>query len=298
MPRITKDAKSDDEKIVKKQSTKKVSDTSAEKKSTRSKKTTTKTTSKTSAARKVAKSTKTSTTKKASKSATSKTSKEAATKSTRKDTKSVSKKFKTATPEDFSVTEYYDLPNQYNKTVVKLLAQTPNTLFVYWDISEDDRKKYIEQYGENFFEITKPVLIVHNETMNYSFEVDINDFANCWYLNINDSKCDYKVELGRRPIYSNNSSNINTDYIYISSSNDIDAPNDHILFDKNQKMVFFKNVKTNNVSSKSINFSYMKNIGKIYNIYDMYKQIYKDENIEDYDLSNPSSKGNPSSTFK
>lgn len=298
MPRITKDAKSDDEKIVKKQSTKKVSDTSAEKKSTRSKKTTTKTTSKTSAARKVAKSTKTSTTKKASKSATSKTSKEAATKSTRKDTKSVSKKFKTATPEDFSVTEYYDLPNQYNKTVVKLLAQTPNTLFVYWDISEDDRKKYIEQYGENFFEITKPVLIVHNETMNYSFEVDINDFANCWYLNINDSKCDYKVELGRRPIYSNNSSNINTDYIYISSSNDIDAPNDHILFDKNQKMVFSKNVKTNSVSSKSINFSYMKNIGKIYNIYDMYKQIYKDENIEDYDLSNPSSKGNPSSTFK
>ena len=36
-------------------------------------------------------------------------------------------------------------------------------------------------------------------------------------------------------------------------------------------------------------------MGKIYNIYDLYKAIYQDENIEElYDLSNPTS-GNPSS---
>ena len=46
---------------------------------------------------------------------------------------------------------------------------------------------------------TKPVLVVHNETKGYSFEVEINDFANCWYLNVNDSKCKYKIELGRKP---------------------------------------------------------------------------------------------------
>ena len=61
-----------------------------------------------------------------------------------------------------------------------------------------DREKYIKQYGDNFFENTKPVLIIHNNTTNYSFEIEINDFANCWYFNINDEKCDYSVELGRR----------------------------------------------------------------------------------------------------
>ena len=178
------------------------------------------------------------------------------------------------------------------------MAQTPNNLFIYWDISDKDRDNYKKQYGENFFENTKPVLVVHNDTLNYSFEVDINDFANSWYLHINDAKCDYRIELGRRPI-AKLENNENTNYIYISSSNEIESPNDHVLFNKNQNMVYFKNTKTGNVTNKNINanISFMRNMGKIYNIYDLYKAIYKDENIEDiFDLSNPSS-GNPSSGF-
>lgn len=197
-----------------------------------------------------------------------------------------------------NIIEYYDLPYRYNQTVVKVLAQTPNNLFIYWDISDKDRNNYKKQYGENFFENTKPVLIVHNDTLNYSFEVDINDFANSWYLHINDAKCDYRIELGRRPI-TKLEKNENTDYIYISSSNEIEAPNDHVLFNKNQNMVYFKNTKTGTVTNKKIsaNISFMRNMGKIYNIYDLYKAIYKDENIEEiFDLSNPSS-GNPSSGF-
>ena len=195
--------------------------------------------------------------------------------------------------------EYYDLPYRYNQTVVKVLAQTPNNLFIYWDISDKDRNTYKKEYGENFFENTKPVLIVHNDTLNYSFEVEINDFANSWYLHIDDAKCDYRIELGRRPI-TKLEKNENTDYIYISSSNEIESPNDHVLFNKNQNMVYFKNTKTGTVSNKKIsaNISFMRNMGKIYNIYDLYKAIYKDENIEDiFDLSNPSS-GFSSSQFK
>ena len=40
--------------------------------------------------------------------------------------------------------------------------------FVYWDISDSDKENYIKNYGEFFFNDTKPVLIVHNETKNYS----------------------------------------------------------------------------------------------------------------------------------
>ena len=116
--------------------------------------------------------------------------------------KTVTKKVKTTTPLA-EVVEYYDLPYRYNETIVKILYQSPETLFVYWDIADSDRENYIKQYGENFFNITRPVLIVHNDTMGYSFEIPINDFANSWYLHINDSKCNYRIELGRRPNYYN-----------------------------------------------------------------------------------------------
>ena len=211
------------------------------------------------------KSTSTSTTKKASKTATKKPSSTAKT----------TRKKKVSNPKDkkIDIVEYYDLPYRYNQTVVKLLAQTPK---------------------EDFFETTRPVLIVHNDSLNYSFEVEINDFANSWYLHVSDSKCDYRIELGRRPIQK--TEKLNTDYIYISASNEIESPNDRILFNKEQKMVYFRNVKTGEQTSKPINtLSFIRNMGKIYNIYDIYKAIYQDENIEElYDLSNPSS-GNPSS---
>lgn len=311
MPRTTKEAKSDDEKIVKKKTTTKKTTTKAEKstekvkKETAKKSTSTKKTTTTKKDVKVEVKPKKTTTKKATattekvkketakkststKKATTKTTK--AVKETKTSTKktSTTKKVKTATPEDFSIAEYYDLPYNYDQTVVKVLAQTPNTLFVYWEISNEDRKNYANEYGDNFFEITKPVLIVKNITANYSFEVDINDFANCWYLNVNDSQDEYKIELGRRPI-NEIKNQINKDYIYVSSSNEIEAPNDRILFDPEQKMVYFKNVKTNDINSKSISLSYMKNMGKIYNIYDIYKELYKDENLVEFDLSNPSS---------
>ena len=201
---------------------------------------------------------------------------------------------KSAATKKILPTEYYDLPQKYNKTVVKVLAQTPKTLFVYWEISDADIEKFKKQYGDNFFETTKPVLIIHNDTLNYSFEVEINDFANSCYLHVNDSKSDYRIELGRRPFQVNE--NIQTDYIYVTSSNEIESPNDHILFNNSQKMVYFRNVKTNIETAKPFtSLSFIKNMGKIYEIYDLYQELYKnEENIED--LTNPSS--HTSSQFK
>ena len=177
---------------------------------------------------------------------------------------------------------------------VKVLAQTPTNLFIYWDISDKDRKNFEEKYGKNFFEITKPVLIVYNDTLGYNFEVEINDFANSWYLHVSDSKCDYRIELGRRPI--SEKANIKDPYIYVSSSNKIESPNDKILFDSTQDFVFLKNVKTSIKTKKSIsNISFLKNMGKFYDIYDLYKALYNKEHVDNiYDFYNPSS-GNPTS---
>ncbi len=289
MPRKTKEQKElelkNDEKA--KKTTNKKTTTTAKKASTSAKKTTSSTKNTTS-------------TKKAS-SATSKkktTSNKKSTKTTTKKATKTTKKRTTNTKinkkEKIETVEYYDLPYRYNQTVVKVLAQTPTNLFIYWDISDKDRKNFEEKYGKDFFEKTKPVLIIYNDTIGYSFEIEINDFANSWYLNVADSKCDYRVELGRKPIEY--IPQIPNNYIYISTSNEIESPNDRILFDKKQKMVYFRNVKTGEQLSKPItSMSFIRNMEKIYNIYDIYKAIYENENIEDlYNLSNPSS-GNPSS---
>lgn len=224
------------------------------------------------------------------------TAKKVATKSTssKKVTKrTTSSKAKKSSTPSISVVEYYDLPYRYNQTVVRVLAQTPTNLFVYWDISDEDRKNYIEQYGENFFETTKPVLIVHNNTYNYSFEIDINDFANSWYLSVKDAKCDYKIELGRRPISYNEK--INTDYICITTSNNIEAPNNQILLDHNQKMVYFRNVKTGIKTARPITtFSFLQNKGKFYSAFEWFQKLYPNETEDFSNLSNPSS-GHPSS---
>ena len=238
------------------------------------------------------------------------TTKKSVTPSTKKSTskKIVNKK------QPAEIVEYYDLPYRYNETVVKILYQTPNTLFVYWDIADSDRENYINQYGENFFNITRPVLIIHNDTMKYSFEIPINDFANSWYLHINDSKCDYRVELGRRPNYYNADATkeieekIKTDYIYVSTSNEIESPNDHVLFSTNENnTIKIRNVKNSNEKSISL-FEIVKHLPAmkcVQNIpyiseellKDMYLGIYQINDLSIFERikNNPSSGGNPSS---
>lgn len=297
-------------KAVSEKATKKATSTTA-KKDTKKKATTKKTTTKTSTAKK------TSTTKKAATTKKSKTTKKVATTKTKKTTTTKTTKSRKTTkeilPEEITastdltkkieILEYYDLPYRYNQTVVKVLAQTPTTLFIYWDISDDDRNRFVEQYGEDFFNNTKPVLVIHNNTMHYSFEIEIDDFANSWYLHVNDANCEYSVELGRRPKYYNESRHVDipNNYLYVTSSNTIEAPNDHVLFDKNIKTVYFKDVKTNIVTAKNItSISFLRNMGKIYNLYDIQSDFTKNawinSNHWQLDLKNPSS--GSSSTFK
>ncbi len=94
--------------------------------------------------------------------------------------------------------EYYDLPYKYNKNTVKILAQTPHKLFVYWDFDDKMKEEITNKYGEHFWEKTYPVLIVKNVSRNYSFELQIDDFANSWYIDIPDNSSVYSVEIGRK----------------------------------------------------------------------------------------------------
>ena len=201
--------------------------------------------------------------------------------------------------------EYYDLPYRYNETVVKILAQTPKRLFVYWDVSDKDKQTYLNAFGENFFNDTYPVLLVHNENKNYTSEIVINDFANSWYLDISNPRDSYTIQLGRKfkahikpqintEIEETNIS-LNNDYLFIAMSNKLEIPNDRILFEEFKPYIKYRNVKTKQEEIKEIKSSVFKNELKV-----LYKDLYNDEAMLDgrYDLLNPSSMGTSSSIAK
>lgn len=265
-------------KVTAAKDTKKADSAKTTKKTSAKKSTSTKSTKATATTKKAApkKSTKTTAASKAKKAPT--TTKKSTSTSTRK--KKVTKAEKVV-----PISEYYDLPQKYGTTVVKLLAQTPNTLFVYWEISDADVENFKKIYGDNFLAITTPILIVHNLTNNTSYEVEINDFANSWYLNIEDTDCKYDVELARKMVnsYNTSSSDQNTsNYVEVAHSNNIETPNNHILFEKLKEYVVFEDTGNGHIVKKKLNsFKFLKDM------YKFYKEMYKDE-----------FENNPSSGFK
>ena len=207
--------------------------------------------------------------------------------------------------------EYYDLPYRYDETVVRILAQTPRKLFVYWDISDSDKQRYINTFGESFFNDTYPILLLYNEDKKYIKEIVVNDFANSWYINIDNPKTKYSVQLGRK--FKNRPQIVNiakmeeerielqNDYPPMVNSNKIEAPNDRVLFDKFASLIKFRNVKTGQETVKDLS-AFTEKISKAYDVpsfKQVFREINKSEAISDdrFDFDNPTS-GNPTSTFK
>lgn len=287
-------------KAKKTASAKKVSNEKEEKKTTKTTKKVTKSKTSNDAEEKVAK--KTSTKKATVKKVVSKSRKTVTktSKSNKKTNKKIIKSVKTMSlanqllRKNVEILQYFELPYRYNETTVKILAQTPKTLFVYWDIADHDIDQYRLNYGDNFFNETYPVLLVKNETYGYVEEITINDFANSWYLHIKDPNSKYSIELGRR---YQNKSKFESPYIYVKNSNEIIVPNDKVLIDTLKPTIKYRNVKTNEVTYKNIN-NIIKN-EQILDLYSLYQFIYNTENItESFDFLNNPSSGNPTSSFK
>ena len=90
--------------------------------------------------------------------------------------------------------EYYELPNKYNKTTIKLLVQSPTRMFAYWDVSDDT----IQSFSKEKYHRSVPYLKITNKTIGYSYEIKVDPYANNYYIEVVDSDCDYQVELIRK----------------------------------------------------------------------------------------------------
>lgn len=109
--------------------------------------------------------------------------------------------------------EYYDLPIKYDETTVKLLVQSPNKLYAYWEVSDATIKAFSKSNGS--YNDSIPFLRIYNLTMHYYFDIQVDPFTNNYYIDVRDPNCKYKVILGRK---------LNQKFIDISSSNEIVAP--------------------------------------------------------------------------
>lgn len=128
-------------------------------------------------------------------------------------------------------TEYYELPKKYNKTIVRLLVQSPTRMFVYWNVSDDTISNVFEKNHINYSEAI-PILKITNITMNYSYEIPIDPFANNYYIEVKDPNCRYQVELGRK---SKNK------FVNIYTSNQVQIPRSMPVATSNQEEVIYKN---------------------------------------------------------
>lgn len=186
--------------------------------------------------------------------------------------------------DDFKyISEYYEIPQKYNETIIKVLAQNPNKLFVYWEIADKDIKKYLDEYSDIFYELTYPILILENKKNGNSSEIIIDGFANSWYIDIIDDSSTYNVTYARKVshnivnLINNNILNVG-EIIHFAKSNNIVSPNGHILYN-NSNNVVFKNIKTNTTYTIPLT-NILQSSKKIYNnIANLKEEILDNEHI-------------------
>lgn len=109
--------------------------------------------------------------------------------------------------------EYYDLPIKYDQTLIRLLVQSPTRMYAYWEVSDDTMKNFSKDF-HSYSDCT-PALKITNVSKNYSYIIPVDPFANNYYIQVEDTGCEYKIELGRTK---------NNDFLNIYTSNNVTMP--------------------------------------------------------------------------
>ena len=103
-----------------------------------------------------------------------------------------------STPSSVVITEEEltgELPSEYGETRVVAQARDPHWAWIYWEFSSIERKKLEIKLGAFEYAHTELFLRVFNISLNYSFEIKLPENCDNWYLSLNDSDCDYYVDL-------------------------------------------------------------------------------------------------------
>ena len=164
-------------------------------------------------------------------------------------------------------TEYYELPSKYNKTIVRLLVQSPTRMFVYWDVD-----KNID------YSSSRPVLKVKNITMNYSYDIPVDPFTNNYYIDVKDPDCEYQVELGRVQ---------NDKFVNLYTSNSAIVPRNNPMYVGDSEEVIYRNYIKLDMTDKFTVYYNKRN----YNLDGSCPQDYTKLSLSTQDFDNKDSQG-------
>jgi hypothetical protein len=97
-----------------------------------------------------------------------------------------------------------DIPDSYNETYMRAIPRDPQWLFAYWEICDATRKELRGKMGESAFTSGKRILRLLDITdISYDgsnaqrfIDIEINEFANNWYVQVPESGRSYVLELG------------------------------------------------------------------------------------------------------
>ena len=140
-----------------------------------------------------------------------------------------SKKFETQNDRTISEPEYpsdenRELPQGYGDTKIVAMIRDPYWAFVYWEINHDKRQELSMLGSHNkklFLRIYDTSGINFNGfNAHSSFDIEVNDFTNNWYIQLPEPNKAYCVDLGTQ--------SENGDFILIARSNIVEAPRDTI----------------------------------------------------------------------
>ncbi len=186
-----------------------------------------------------------------------------------------------STPSSVVITEEEltgELPSEYGETRVVAQARDPHWAWIYWEYSSIERKKLEIQLGAFEYAHTELFLRVFNTSLNYNFEIKLPENCDNWYLSLNDSDCDYYVELCIHiPSLGDE---------VLATSNSIHLPTDKVS-DKIAEWVPAKpvkkdeiNIEENDLELKEIENSNLKEIIELIEDFDLNKAIGNDEECD------------------
>jgi len=99
-----------------------------------------------------------------------------------------------------------DIPKSYNETYFNAIVRDAQSIFVYWELSDELQESVKKAMGDKAYEASKRILRVLDVTdIEYdgtnawsSFDIDISPTANNWYINVSQPARNYVIECGQR----------------------------------------------------------------------------------------------------
>lgn len=99
-----------------------------------------------------------------------------------------------------------DLPLNYNETIITLMARDPETVYAYWEVSEERKNNLKQTYGSKWDNSTLVIRLYdvtgldyfNGNNANSYFDEVINDHADNWYMHIGAPDRILCADLGRK----------------------------------------------------------------------------------------------------